>query len=80
MKASRTEERRIYVEKKYSSGYRRINKWCPNEYRSTVNAIIDILSCHKEDPSSTSDFHDFIEEIMTNAYRYQNEYEVKDEG
>lgn len=73
------EERKRYREEKVLKGYIRVNKWCPQEYRKSVNALIDILSCHKEDVVSTSDFHDFLSQFMSMMQKYHNEYEVRNE-
>lgn len=57
-------------------GYTRINKWCPLQYRESVNAVIDILSCHFEDCESTVEFHGFIKEMFLVAEKINAEYSV----
>jgi hypothetical protein len=71
--------KRIYDRRKYEEGYTRVNKWCPLEYRKHVNSIIDLLSCHFEDPESTVDFHGFIKEMFLVAENIKKEYSVVDD-
>jgi hypothetical protein len=80
MRVTSKEDRAKYVSQKIEQGYSRVNKWCPAEHRNTVNAIIDILCCHQEDPTSTIDFHEFINIIVENIERYNREYEVKNDN
>jgi len=74
-------KRKIY-DAKYKStrketGYVRMHKWCLAEYRPAVNSIIDLLSCHKEEPASTEEFHGFISQMLEVAEKLRNEYDVK---
>ncbi len=68
-----------YKNKMKDTGYVRVHKWCPMEFKGAIYAVIDILSCHHEDPSSTVDFAELISEVLISAARYESEYEVKNE-
>ena len=76
---STKEAGRKYVQKRKDKGYVRVNKWCNTEYKKMVYAFIDILACHAEDPSSTTEFHAFIEEAKRMSDKYYSEYEVKND-
>ena len=70
-------KRRKYIQSVKQKGYVRVNKLCPEKYRKSVNSIIDLLSCHFEDPESTIDFHKFISSIEENCIRLRIEYNIE---
>jgi hypothetical protein len=76
MRSGNKELDAAYKTMRLEQGYVRINTWCPKENKVHVEAIIDLLSCHKEDSGSTVEFHEFIDDFIYNANKIIREYEV----